>query len=386
MEVAAAGRRAGWGVFAVFVATGLSFASLFSRVPAIRDELGVSPSELGVVLLAVSAGAVLALLLSPRIVMRVGPRRTVAVTAVLVVAGLAGAALGLDAGRGAVMAGLFVSGLGLGNWDVALNVEGVAVERRLGRSLMPRFHAGFSIGTVLGAALGAALVAASVSVTAHLLLVAVLVALIVPPSVRAFLPAPQRDAAPAGKSGRAWRERRTLLLGAVAFTAGLAEGTGNDWLALAFTDDYGTSQATGSAGLAVFVTAMTAGRLAGPALIDRWGRVAAVRATCVLGIAGVLATVLGPSLAVGLAGVAAWGVGVALGIPVAMSAAGDEPGAAVARVGVVAVCGYAAFLSAPPLVGFVADRVGVLDALSPAVVLLAAGALLAGACRPVRGG
>ena len=74
------------------------------------------------------------------------------------------------------MPGLFLLGLGSGTWDVAMNVEGAEVERRLGHSIMSRFHAGFSVGTVAGALLGSAMIALGVSVTAHLIAVAVLVA------------------------------------------------------------------------------------------------------------------------------------------------------------------------------------------------------------------
>ena len=90
--------------------------------------------------------------------------------------GLADRRARLPLGVAPVVVGLFLLGLGNGTWDVAMNVEGAEVERRLGRSIMPRFHAGFSVGTVAGALLGAAMVALGVSVTAHLLAVAAIVA------------------------------------------------------------------------------------------------------------------------------------------------------------------------------------------------------------------
>ena len=75
--------------------------------------------------------------------------------------------------------------------------QGADVERHLGRSIMPRFHAGFSLGTVAGALLGAAMVALGVPVTAHLVVVAVIVVGAVPAMVRRFLPDADTPGAPA---------------------------------------------------------------------------------------------------------------------------------------------------------------------------------------------
>ena len=117
--------------------------------------------------------------------------------------GLATAALGYRSGVAPVAAGLFLLGFGSGTWDVAMNVEGAEVERRLGHSIMSRFHAGFSIGTVAGALGGAAMIALGVSVTAHLLAVAVIVAVVATPAVRGFLA--DRAAAPRTKARDAAR-------------------------------------------------------------------------------------------------------------------------------------------------------------------------------------
>ena len=87
-----------------------------------------------------------------------------------------------------MLVGLFALGIGNGTWDVAMNVEGSAVEQELGRAIMPRFHAGFSVGTVAGALVGAAMVALGVSATVHLVAVAAIVAVAGPLAVRDFLP------------------------------------------------------------------------------------------------------------------------------------------------------------------------------------------------------
>jgi fucose permease len=166
--------------YVAFASVGFAFASWAARIPQVQDRLGLDPARLGVLLLAVSGGSVIALPLSGPMVMCVGSRRTVAASAMLTGIGLITVSIGYRLGVTPVVAGLFVFGLAIGSWDVAVNVQGASVERRHGRSMMPRFHAGFSIGTVAGALLGTSLVALGVSVAAHLAAVGILVGVGVP--------------------------------------------------------------------------------------------------------------------------------------------------------------------------------------------------------------
>jgi len=156
----------------------------------------------------------------------------------------------------------------------------------------------------------------------------------------------------------------------------MTEGTANDWLAVALVDGHDVSHAVGVAGFAVFVLAMTAGRFAGTGLIDRFGRVAVLWGTMALAAAGVLLIVFADQPAVVVVGIVLWGVGASLGFPVGMSAAADDPVRAASRVSVVSTIGYAAFLAGPPFLGFVADRVGTLDALLVVALLLVPSAAL----------
>src|SRR4029453_16496753 len=149
-------RRAMLAVYTVFILSGFSFASWASRIPQVRDALSLSPRDLGLVLLAAAVGSVVSMPLAGLVIARLGTARTVAVMAVLAAVGVATSAGGYRGGVGPGVAGLFLVGVGLGTWDVAMNVEGAAVEQRLGFSIMPRFHAGFSVGTVVGAAIGSA--------------------------------------------------------------------------------------------------------------------------------------------------------------------------------------------------------------------------------------
>jgi fucose permease len=143
----------------------------------------------------------------------------------------------------------------------------------------------------------------------------------------------------------------------------LTEGVANDWLALALIDGYDVEDWVGVAGFAVFVTAMTTGRLLGTTLLDRFGRVPVLRATALAGIVGVLLVVLGGSAPVVVLGIVVWGLGASLGFPVGMSAGADDPLRAARRVATISTIGYAAFFAGPPVIGWVADHVGTLDAL-----------------------
>ena len=376
-------RAAARATYIAFIGSGFAFASWAARIPQVRDRLHLQPSELGLVLLAVAAGSVIALPLSGPVLTRLGSRRTVGVMALVLAAGLGVAALGYLSGVLPLAAGLFLVGLGNGAWDVAMNVQGARVEQLLGRSIMSRFHAGFSLGTVAGALIGAAMVALRVPVTAHLVAVAVVVAVLVPASVRRFIPdhdeAPD-DAGPTG-SWKAWTEPRTLLIGVFVLAFAFAEGTGNDWISVALIDGYHAPATVGTLGFAVFLTAMTAGRWVGPGLLDRYGRVAVIRALSILAVVGLVLFVFGPSTPVAFVGALLWGGGTSLGFPVGMSAGADDPARAASRVSVIASVGYCAFLGGPPLIGFLGQQFTVLRALTAVAALLALAALITGNIR-----
>ncbi len=375
--------RARSASYSIFVLNGLVFASWLARLPAIKDDLGLRTAQMGLLLLCTSVGSVGALLAGGAVVGRFGPRRTVLVSACLSSGALA--LLGVASGLGSpVLAGfsLFLFGAGVSPWDIAMNIEGAGVERRLGRDLLPRLHGGFSVGTIIGAGLGALTASQSVSVTAQLLVSALLIPPAVAVAVRSFLAAPpQQEAAAAGRVRDAWRDRRTLLIGLFVLAFALTEGVANDWLALALVEGHGTSETLGAIGFGVFVTGMTASRFLGGALLTRYGRVPTLRAATGVSLVGLLLVVFGGPLALVMVGAALWGVGAALGFPVGMSAAAEDPAKAAARVSVVSAIGYTAFLGGPPLVGFLVGASGVLRALLLVVVALALGGLLAGSTR-----
>ncbi|BAS16702.1 inner membrane protein YbjJ [Arthrobacter sp. Hiyo8] len=139
---------------------------------------------------------------------------------------------------------------------------------------------------------------------------------------------------------RAWRERRTLLLGLLVLGLALAEGAAGDWVALALADGHGQSDAAGAIGYGIFVTFMTVGRFAGTVVLDRFGRVPVMRWCSATAVVGLALFVFAPVPWLAFAALAIWGLGASLGFPVGMSAAADDPAHAAARVSVVSTIGY----------------------------------------------
>jgi fucose permease len=373
-------------VVVAFVLNGFLFASLVSRIPDLRAGLSLDNGSLGLLLLAIAVGSILGLPSSGALIRLAGAGAVVRAGTVCAALGLLVVALGAGPlGMVPVCAmGLFAYGVGSGVWDVAMNVEGAEVERGLGRSIMPRFHAAFSIGSITGAAVGVPMAALQVPLPVHLGALSAVAVVLSLWGTRAFLPAveapAQETGAPAARS--AWLEPRTLAIGVMVLTFTVAEGSANDWLSLALIDGYDVAHWVGVAGYVAFVTAMTVGRVAGPVLVDRLGRARVLWGSAAAAASGILLVVFGDHPVVVALGVLVWGCGAALGFPTGISAAADDPARSAARVSVVATIGYGAFLAGPPLLGWLGDRVGTLESLLAVALLMVPAALTVFAAKP----
>jgi MFS family permease len=384
-------RAAAVATFLVFGMNGLVFASWAARIPAVAETLEMGSGQIGSLLLCIAVGSLVALPSAGWIIGRIGTANAVRYAGLLWGAAGVGVALSLMASAVVPMAiCLFFLGMGIGFWDVAQNIEGADVEHRLGRTIMPQFHAAFSGGAFLGALIGAGLSQLGVGLPEHLLVIAVVavaLALIAPryfiPHATAHVEVDGGAAAPAAKPASAWRDGRTLLIGVVVLGATLTEGAGNDWIAKAAVDGLHASESTGALLFALFVAAMTLMRFLGGRAIDRFGRVAVLRASMAAAALGLALFVFAGNLVLAAIGAALWGIGAALAFPMGMSAAADDPKHAAARVSVVSTIGYIAFLAGPPLIGYLGDHTGIRLALLAigAPILLAL--LLAGAAKPL---
>ncbi|HEY1133604.1 MAG TPA: MFS transporter [Nocardioides sp.] len=322
-----------WALFALFFLPGLGIASWVTRTPAIRDELGATTGEMGLVLFGLTLG-------------------------------------------------LFLFGAGMGGGEVAMNVEGADVEELTGRPFLPALHGCFSLGTVVGASLGIGFTATDVAVGLHLTAVGVVAAAALAVAIR-HLPAdtgraPRRTAAAgAAPRRRLPLDRPLLLIGVVVLAMALAEGTANDWLPLVMVDGHGLDPALGSVVYTVFAAAMTVGRFAGGPVVARLGNARVLAASAGLGVAGIVLASLVDHQGAAATAVVLWGLGTSLGFPVAISAAGESGPDSAARVSLAATAGYVAFLVGPPVLGFVGDHEGLRAALLIPAAVLAVGMLAA---------
>lgn len=395
--------RARWLLLGLFALAGITFSSWLARIPTVRDLLDLSTSELGLMLLVGSVGALLTVTVSGVVVQRFGSRAgIVASTGVLAVALVL---MGVGPAVGSVTLlgiGIFLNGVAVALGNVPLNVESARIERAMGRTVIPQFHAAFSIGAVTGSALGATASHLGISVAAQFTAVAVLAVvwrlaslrgLVLPDTAGDRPRTPARSVTGVATVGRrrriataldSWREPRTLLIGVVVMAAALSEGSANDWLSLAVVDGFDKSEAVGGAVLGVFVAAMTLVRLLGTRLIDRFGRVDVLRVSGVVSIVGLLLFGFAPSFALAGVGTVLWGFGAALAVPVGIAAASDDPMRAAGRVAVVSSFASVASIAAPPLLGIAAASTGARHALALIAVAMVASVLLAHRVAPER--
>jgi MFS family permease len=389
-------------MFVVFAACGFALAAWVSRTPAVRDGLGATTAEMGWLIFAIAGGAIFGLTAAGVLVGRFGVRPVIRIALLTAAAGLVVVGLGAALASFAVVAtGLIVFGLGFGTTDVAMNVAGAANERTLGRTILPIFHATYSMGTLVGAGIGVLAQHLGLGVGAHLTIAAVLMVAAVLPATR-MLPAGIGVAIPGQpkltRSERlsVWRDPRTLLIGVMVLGMGLAEGAAEDWLPLAMVDGYGVTETSAAALFGVFVVTMTLGRLFGVILIDRFGRVATLRASALVAALGLVIVIFGPEIfapqmfggpaTTAAIGIALWGLGTSLGLPVGMSAAADDPRTASARVSAAATVGYAAFLFGPPVLAFAGEHIGLLHSFLIVLALVVLAGLIAPVARPLPAG
>jgi MFS family permease len=375
------GTRARVAVTSLFFAHGVLFGTWVARIPAVKDKLELGEGELGAALLFLTLGAMLAMPVAGWIVSREGSRATARQTVVVFAALLPGLAFAPSLVLLAVALLLF--GAAAGALDIAMNAHGVEVEHRYARPILSSFHAGWSFGGLVGAGIGALAAWAGVGPLPHFAAVAVVVAVGGWLASSALLPAgadrpdsPPRLARP---------PRQLLALAVLAFCGLFAEGAAADWSAVYLAGPLDAGTAVAALGFAAFSVAMVALRLLGDTLTTRWGPVALMRRGGVLAGTGLAAALLIGHPVAALLGFACMGAGLAAVVPVAYRAAGSLPGVP-AGVGIASLTtvGYSAFVVGPPVIGFVAEAVGLPLALGIVVGLLAVLAALAPEAKPAR--
>lgn len=366
------GARERAAVAVVFVVHGMLFASWTAHVPTVKAHLRLTDSALGLALLGAPVGSVAMSALAGWLVPRFGSKVVVRVGLVGYCA--AGPFVGLAADLPELVAALLGWGAFQGMLDVAMNAQGIAVERASGRRIMSGFHGGWGVGAFLGAGAGSAGVAFGLSLSRQLVILGV-VALAV-----TWLPTtvmlPDHDGGQATVPVRQRFSRTVLILGAIAFATMLCEGASADWAAVYLRDHLGTSG--GAAGLAYtgFALALVSVRLAG-LKVPTHRFVPSLAALATVGFAAALAVDDAPAA---YAGYVCLGVGVGTVVPAAFSAAGRLPGLHPGTgVATVAAVGWAGFLLGPPMIGGLASATSLraalvlLPVLTGAIAVAAAG-------------
>lgn len=343
---------------------------------------------MGLLITTIPLGALVGLLGSSHVLERLGSRRTTVLAQTAMAVGLGGFGISATLTGNVVIAAvaLVVYGVGIATTNIVINLEAAASDRVTGRTLMPVFHASWSIGAFVGAGLGAVASAVHLAIGIHFPVVTGFV-LIVSIAVVRLLPAVraehgEREAPGFGERMRVWVEPRTLLIGVLVLAASFNEGTANSWLNLAFVTGRDWAPAIGAAAVTVFTASMMVGRFAGGLFVDRVGRVAALRTAFTLAGAGVLIVVFVDSQAAAFAGVALWGLGASLGYPLGMSAAADNPRNAPARVAAVATVSTVAGLIGPTIIGLLGEHFGLPQAFIAVAALLVLALAVSSAARP----
>jgi len=370
-------------VTTIFVLNGLLFGSWASRIPAVKERLGVGEAGLGIVLGAIAVGALLAMPLAGWWSARLGSRRTTEAGLLACCLVVPLPALCTSPLPAVALALLF--GMAMGTLDVSMNAHGVAVERRRPRAILSSLHAGFSFGALLGALTGAAAAGLGVDVRAHLVGVCVVSAGAGLVASRGLLAA-GADAEPGRPPALVRPPRRLWALGAVGFSCLLAEGAAADWSAVYVEDSLGGAAAVGALAFGAFSVAMTVGRLLGDRLAERFGPERLLRGGGLLGGAGLGLALLVATPVAALAGFLCLGAGLSAMVPTVFRGAGHvagmPPGVALAAVSTL---GYTGLLAGPPVIGLVAEltslpvALGLVCACCAAVVLLASSARTAAA-------
>ncbi|MDO5739624.1 MAG: MFS transporter [Ornithinimicrobium sp.] len=354
-------------VLGVFGAAGFLLGQGLARVPAMRDAIGADKAELGLALMGMGLGSLLVMPLTGRFVDRFGSRAVV--TATVLMACLGWAVVSLVTTVPMLLLALVFTGVAVGVWDVAMNIQATHVEQQRPRAWMPYFHAAFSGGAVLGAGTGALAAWSGVGLVQLPVLAAVAAVGGVLAAAR-FVPEGGEGDDGGEVVPRRGVTRVEILIGLVCLAGALAEGSANDWLALLLVDVHAAPEAFGALALTAFNLTMMIGRLLGGPGIDRFGRDVVVRGGGVLAAVGILVVTLVPSLAAALVGGLVWGLGVATIFPAAISAAGEVRGRGNRAITVVSTIAYGGFLFGAPSIGFLAEHFGLDRALFIVVAFL----------------
>ncbi|PXY85754.1 MFS transporter [Bifidobacterium asteroides] len=389
------GMRERLAVYGFFVIMGIGTSAWISRLPTVKARLGLQPSGLALMTILGGCGALIGMLVSGVLTDRLGVRKAMLLAASTWCMGMLIAALAvtLRSVPGTVL-GLLFNSAGISLWGTVNTVEAGAVERFSSRSIMPRFHASYSLGMFLALGLGSLLSHLGVPIGAHLAVNAMTSLALVAACVLLCPAQPLGDYkggaddegsdqhADSGRSSAfdrqlaAWGDALVLMLALINVALEASEGAVNDWSGIGLVDTFGVSESQAGLAPTIFAAAMILSRLLGTHLIERLGNMRSLVLTLLVSALGILVYAFSPSFGLSLAGTGIWGVGAALGVPIVTTLATRDPAMAAQRASVISTAYYGVSWIIPPAIGFLADHTGVRPALLPLAFLLAAVTLL----------
>lgn len=351
-------RAARWAVFANFLVMGFLWGAWAGQIPFAFDRLGTSASVFGLSLLSMAAGGIVAMPLASGLVNRVGSR------AVTRAAGLATALLFLGPTNTPNLPLFLVAGalygMGTGAWEIGMNSQGVAVERRLARPIMSSLHGGFSVGGIAGA-FGGGYAILLFGAPGQAVLVSLAGCLCLGLVWQGFLPASVDKAHSARHFD--WPTRASVVLGLLCLIAMMSEGALIDWSAIFLRDSFALGPAGAAAGYGLFSAGMTVSRLSGDAVRHRAGATRTLRASALMAAAGMALVLLAGQPLWAILALFLVGLGIGNFVPVLFASAGRDPVSPSRAIAATTALGYSGFLAGPPLIGAATDRVGLGSAL-----------------------
>jgi MFS family permease len=350
----------------VFFVNGAVIGTWVGHIPWVQERFDFSKSTLGLVILAMAIGVIVALPLMGQAIVRLGSVRATRIAGTVCVLVLPLPLLAPEPWL--LPLALIALGATSGAMDVSMNAHGVAVERSLHRPIMSSLHAGWSFGGLAGAAFVAIAGGLGLDPRAETLIAAALFALLLAVCLRRLGEGSATAEAPAGFVRPT---RGVVVLAVLCLIVMVTEGAMADWGGIYLTRDLGTSTAVAALAFAAFSGGMTASRVFGDWLNRRLGAATLFQGGSALAGIALGAMLLAGHPALAIAGFFLVGIGVANGVPLAFSAAGHAPGESGPNIAAVSSMGSLGFLAGPPFIGFLAEATSLPLALSTLCVALA---------------
>ncbi len=346
-------------IYVCFFLFAVSMGAMLSRLPDIQDALQVNKSELGLTLIGAAIGALVSLTFASPLVDRLGARTTAFIT-VLGTSALLALVPWMSAAP-LVFGTLLFEGLLAGALEINLNVEIDRIEAQLGRGVMNRAHGFWSLGFFVTALASAAIRQAGVPIHVHLGLTFAFVLVVGTFVISGMRNAPARAALEHTETGRIALPTMALLpLCIIGIAAFLVEGAGIDWSAIYMRDVFHSEPFVGGMGLTLFTFFMALTRIFADPFVDRFGSRAVAFTLLIVSAVGLCAVWLAPHPYIALLGFALMGGGCSAVYPLAVSAAAQRTDrASHLNVAALGQMSFVVFFLAPPLLGVVAEQLGI---------------------------